>query len=285
MTAIGLAVLALMVGVTAQMQTAPNAPLPDAQELKRRVMASMKASEKNLENYSCIVQDQIHELNPDGSVKKHRSSMKEQFFVNGVEIDHTLEKDGKPLTPGDAKKEQEHVDKEVKKYSDPKEADKSKTRDEKEVDLFLRALRLSNGSRVTREGRSTLVYDLSGDPAFHPKKVEERFAEALNGRIWIDEQSGMPVEVRFETTKDVKIGGGLLANLHKGFWLHLVQQREPDGVWITKSVDGSGDARAALFVHARFRFSEQLDKCHLFSVNTQQNVQPPAESPAPESEK
>ena len=88
----------------------------------------------------------------------------------------------------------------------------------------------------------------------------------------IDEQSGTPVEMRFETTRDVKIGAGLLANLHKGFWLHLTQQREPDGVWIMKKVEGSGDARAALLVHARFRFREELERCHLFSVDTQQKI-------------
>ncbi len=251
------------------------APLPDAQDLKRRVMASMKASEKALENYSCTVTEGSDELNANGSVKKHQSDVEEQFFVNGIEIDHTLEKDEKPLTGAAAKKEQQRVDKEVKKYSDPGQASKSKEKDEKELDIFLRALDLSHGQRELRNGRSTLVYDLSGDPAFHPKKIEERFAEALNGRIWVDEESGTPVEVRFETTRDVKVAGGLLANLHKGFWLHVVQQREPDGVWITQSVDGSGEARAALFVHARFRFKQELEKCHLFSVTTEQQIKAP----------
>jgi hypothetical protein len=241
--------------------------------MKGRVVTAMKASEKALENYSCIVTEHDEELNSGGAVKKHDSKEEEQFYVNGIEIDHTLKKNGTPLAEAEARKEQQRVDKEVKKYSNAKEADKALDHDEKEVDMFLRAVRFANGRRTDRDGRSLLVYDLSGDPAFHPKKLEERFAEALNGQIWIDEQSGMVAEVRFETTKDVKVGGGLLANLHKGFWLHIVQQREPDGVWITQSVDGRGDARAALFVHARFQFKEQLDGCHLFSVTTQQKIQ------------
>ena len=259
-------------------QNPANAPLPDNEEMKRRVIAAMKTSEKDLENYSCIVRDDGEELNRDGSVKKQESEVKEQFYVNGIEIDHTLERNGKRLSGGAAQKEQQKVDKEVKKYSDAKEADKARERDEKQVDLFLRALKLSSGRRIEKDGRSTLLYDLSGDPAFHPRKLEERFAQSLNGQVWIDEQSGMLAELRFETVKDLKLAGGLIVNLHKGFWLHIVQQREPDGVWITKSVDGSGDARAALFVHARFRFKEQLDKCHLFSVSTQQKVQSPSQN-------
>ncbi len=254
------------------------APVPDGQTIKERVRANWMKSEAALENYSCIAQNQTDELNADGSLKKRKSTTEEQFYVNGIEIDHTIARDGKPLSEAEAKKEQARVDKEVKKYSDPKEADKSRAKDEKQADLFLRALRFQNGRRDERDGRSLLVYDLRGDPAFHAKKLEERFAEALTGRIAIDEESSVPVEMRFETTRDVKLVGGLVGSLHKGFWLHIVQQRQPDGVWLTKTVEGSGDARA-LFFKARFSFREELGKCHLFSVDTQQKIGAPANKP------
>ena len=253
----------------------PAKPMPDPRQTKQRMLKSMRVSEDALENYSCIVHEQSDELNSDGSVKKHKSAKKEQFFVNRIQIEHTLERDGKPLSASDAKKEQDRVDKDVKKYSNKAEADKAQAKGEKQADMFLRALQLTSGRRDTRYGRSMLFYDMSGDPTFHAKSLEERFAEALTGKIEIDEETGTPVELRFETMRDVKIGAGLLANLHKGFWLHVTQQREPDGVWITKKVDGSGDARAALFLHARFRFKEDLDQCHLFSVNTQEKIDKP----------
>jgi hypothetical protein len=250
--------------------TAADAPMPDARQMKQRMLASMRKSEEALENYSCTVHERNQELNADNQIKKQHSSVKEQFFVNGIQIEHTLEKDGKPLSEADARREQSRVDKEVKKYSDPAQAEKEKVKDEKQVDLFLRALKLSGGRRIQREGRSTLVYDLSGDPDFHPKKLEERFAQALTGTIQIDEETGTPVQGRFETTRDLKIGAGVLANLHKGFWLRFDQQHEPDGAWITKHVEGTGDVRAALFLRDRFHFQQQLDNCHIFSVHTEE---------------
>ncbi len=252
--------------------TMSAAPIPDGNQIKQRVLKSLRQSEDALENYSCIVRQETDEFDSNGSLKRHQSAVKEQFFVNGMEIEHMLERDGKPLRPSDARNEQVRVDKEVKKYSNLKEVHKVQARDEKEADMFLRALRFTGGRREDRAGRETLLYELSGDPNFHPRKLEERFAQALTGKIEIDELSGTPLDLRFETTRDVKIGAGLLANLHKGFWLHIEQQREPDGAWIMKSVDGSGDARAALFVHTKFRFKEELEKCHLFSVNTEQKI-------------
>ncbi len=100
----------------------------------------------------------------------------------------------------------------------------------------------------------------------------------MTGRIWIDEESGQPVELRFQTDKDVKIAGGLFANLHKGFQLHLLRERQPDGVWLTKSVDGNGNARVALFFNPKFHFSEDTQKCHLFTVETQQKVEAPKQN-------
>ncbi len=272
--------IAVSVGLTVSAVVLAELPIPDGRQIKSRVLASLRRSENAIENYSCIVREATDELTSDGSVKKRSSSVKEQFFVNRIQIEHTLERDGKPLSASDAKKEQERVDKQVKKYSDERQASKAQEHGLKQADMFLQALRLSDGRRESRMGRPTLVYQLSGDPDFHPKSLEERFAEALTGQIAIDEQSGTPIGIQFETKRDVKIGGGLLANLHKGFWLHITQQREPDGVWITKDVQGSGDARAALFLHARFRFSEQLQKCHLFSVSSHEQIDAPG-APSP----
>jgi hypothetical protein len=254
---------------------ATDAPLPDPQALRQRAIVSSQKLRKDRENYSCTVREESYELHGDGSVKKKQIVLEERFFVNGWPIDHVLARDGKTLSGEEARKEQEHTDKEVKKFSDAKRADKEELQNEREIDMFVRALRFSNGHREQRDSRSTVVYDLAGDPNFHPQKIEERFAQAVTGRIWMDEESGVPRELKLETARDVKIAGGVAANLHKGFQLHLVQQRQPDGVWLTKVAEGSGDVRAVLFLRERFRFREELNECHLFSVNTQQKVRAP----------
>ncbi len=249
-------------------------PLPDPAVLRARSRASLLQGEKDLEKYSCTVLQKTQELNDDKSVKKEKSVLKERFYVNGIQLEHVLARDGVPLTGREAKKEQQHVDNDVRRFSDPSQAAGEINRSENQEDLFLRALRFSNGHRETRNGRSVIVYDLTGDPAFHPKKIEEKLAVAVDGRIWIDEETGQPVELRFQTDKDVKVAIGL-ASLHKGFQLHVLRQRQPDGVWMTKSVEGTGEARAFIFYHPRFRFIEDVGPCHLFSVETQQKVETP----------
>lgn len=260
----------------AQMPT-PNAPLPGAEEIKERVIANEKKSAQQKERYLCIVNEDTAELQGDGQVKRRETKQSEEFYLNGQEIDHLLVKNGKPLKGHDADKEQQRVSKDVKKFSDPKQVKKAEDEEQKEIDLFLKALRFTNGHREMRNGRSTVVYDLSGDPKFHANNIEQRFAKALDGRIWVDEETGELLEMRVHTDRDVKIVGGLLANLHKGFQLHVEQLRQPDGVWLTSLVEGTGDARAGLFFHPRFQFKETTGQCRLYSVDATSQIAKPSD--------
>jgi len=252
---------------------ADDPPLPNPQTLRQRAIASEEKQQKDRENYSCTVREESYEYNPDGSVKKKHTTLSERFFVNGWSIEHALEKDGKPLNAGEAKKEQERVDKLVKKYSSAKRAEKAEQDMERQLDMFLKAQRFSNGHREQRDGRSIVAYDLAGDPNFHPQRLQERMMQSLVGKIWVDEELGALQEMKLRTDRDLKIGGGL-ANLHRGFQIHVVQQRQQDGVWIEKLVEGNGDARALFSKHV-FRFHEETDQCHVFSVSTQQKTQAP----------
>jgi hypothetical protein len=272
MTQVKLPVLVLTLALLLYAQA--QRPLPDAGQLRARSRASLLQGEKDLEKYSCTVLLRQQELNDNKSVKKEKSELKDRYFVNGVQLEHILARDGRTLTGRDARKEQERADSDVRRFSDPKQAAGEINRQESQEDLFLRALRLTNGHRETRDNRSVVVYDLSGDPNFKPKKIEEKLAQAVNGRIWVDEETGQPLEIRFQTEKDVKLVGGL-ANLHKGFQLHIIRQRQPDGVWMMKLVEGSGEARAMIFYHPRFHFSEEVSQCHLFNVDTQQKIEAP----------
>ena len=66
--------------------------------------------------------------------------------------------------------------------------------------------------------------------------------------------------------KDLKIAGGVVASLHKGFWLHIHSTPQPDGVWLNDQSEGTGDARALLFFHPYFHFKEVTDNCRLYTA-------------------
>lgn len=249
-----------------------NAPLPSAAQLKDRVLKNLKESEAEQERYVCKTIREEDGTDKNGNVKQRHIRQYDMFFVNGEEIDELTGKDGKPLSESEKNKETERVQKEIKKDSDAKYIAKRDAQDDKQLDTLLHMLRYTNGHRIDRGGRSTLAYDLSGDPSVHPKGVEETFLHDMSGTIEVDERTGELVDLNARLDHDVKIGGGLLANLHKGFWIHVRQQRYPDGVWLPELVEGNGDARAALFFHPYFKFRQTMNGCALTSVTISQGA-------------
>ncbi len=192
--------------------------------------------------------------------------------MNGQEIDELTAKNGKPLDAAQQKKEASRVQAQIKKDSDSKYLSKKEAESEKQLDMLLHMSRYTNGHRIDLAGRPALAYDLSGDPNVHPKGMEETFLHDMSGTIQVDESTGQLVDLNARLDHDLKVGGGLLANLHKGFWIHVRQQRYPDGVWLPELVEGNGDARAALFFHPYFRFSQTMNGCQRTNVTTSEKT-------------
>lgn len=259
---------------TAQQNPSLNAPLPDPHALLQRALANQKKVAAEQERYECRVTTQSVQTDKNGRVKKDTTDVADQFYVNGMEIERKLSKNGKPLTGDDARKEDERVMKQTVKYSDKGYAAKQTAKQDREVEDLLAAMMLENGRREQVNGRSVLFYDIVPNPHFDAKNLNQKFATVMRGKIEVDEETGQMIDLNIKSVQDLKIGGGLLANLHKGFWVHVHQHAEPDGVWLADLAEGSGDARAMLFVHPYFRFKQTTSDCHLYTATAQQVGQP-----------
>jgi len=271
LTAMGL--LLLSTGLLAQNSVIFPAPLPNAEQLRQRAIASFKSTAEQRERYLCRELITSRELDGKGNVKKTETLERESFFVHGHQINQTIAEDGKPLSDSAQKKQQEQVAKAIEEASKPgKQAGGMNfgTGD------FLRLATLSNERRVSLDGRSVILFDAAGNPSAPANSVPERIIQAMAGTIAIDEKTGTPIDIAMHGVRDVKIGGGLVANIHKGFTLHVKLTERPDGVWLIDTADGSGDARVGLFFHPAGNFSQKTESCAVSSVTTQHVEQLPA---------
>ncbi len=259
--------------------SAPLAPLPNATEILQRALANERKLAAERERYECRVTTTAIETDSRGNTKKNTTEVKDQFFVNGIAIERTFQKNGKDLTPDETKKEDDRVMKETIKYSNQATAKKEEDKQDQELGDFMEAMMLANGRREQINGRSVLFYDILPNPQFDAKNINQRLAQVMQGKIAIDEQTGEPVDINVKSVADWKVGWGLLANVHKGLWLHIHNHPESDGVWLSDLAEGSGDMREALFLHPYIHFKEVTDNCHLYlatatQVGTPQVVKP-----------
>src|SRR5579863_4470754 len=87
---------ALSTSLTAQSPTpASNAPLPNPTELLQRAIANEHKLAAERERYDCRVTDHVIETDSRGNTKKDTTQVSELFYVRGIPVVRTLEKNEK----------------------------------------------------------------------------------------------------------------------------------------------------------------------------------------------
>ncbi len=200
-----------------------RAPLPDARGLLLDVERNEKRMEALRKDYTYHVHMVQEELHKDGGVKKAEVTDSESLTINGIRVNRVVARNSKPLTSDEQVKENERLDKEAAKAHDrrSKATEKGDETDDRgnpilSVTRVLELGTFSNERRENLNGRSVLVLDYAGDPQAKTRSAVESVMRDLVGTVWVDEADHVLVRSQGHFLNDFKIGGGLVADIHKG---------------------------------------------------------------------
>ncbi len=245
---------------------AQDKPIPKQEALRQRAIATAERTAEQRERYECRERQVQNDLDGKGRVKKTTTVEQDFFFVHGRAVLREVNRDGKPLSASDQKKQDERVRKEIESAEKAFKKEKKGDGGPMSSRNFLKLAKLGNERRVTVAGRPTIVFDVLENPDNKGGDIAQRIIAAMRGTISVDEESGHVQALNVNGVRDVKIAGGLVANIHKGFQLHVVNAPQNDGVWMLKTMWGSGDARMGLFFHPAANIRSDVQSCHLFNV-------------------
>lgn len=227
-----------------------KAPLPDVPTLLAQVRAHQQAMDAIQENYTFHETDLTQMLNKDGSVKNTESEMYEIFFVNTHEIRQLIQKNGKPLDPGQQKKEQDRVMKDVRwaQQAAPGQAPKGVV--VISVSKILDVVQVSAPRLVLLDGRPTIAFDFTGNPRAKAHGLAEEAARKMSGTVWIDEQDREVRRMTARLDENFHVGFGMFS-LSKGSNLTFDQKLVNNELWLPTSADVNMSAHAFGFIGAR----------------------------------
>ncbi|HZL28155.1 MAG TPA: hypothetical protein VFC39_16660 [Acidobacteriaceae bacterium] len=230
-------------------------PLPELHPLIMDLDKNQKAAEAAAENYTYHLHRTIETLDGTGNVKKTETLDMESLTIDGVRVDRTVARNGKPLTPEEAKKEDERIDKEVAKARERRaKADAKDRATDSRGDQLITASRFfelgtfSNERREEFNGRPTILVDYAGDPNAKTKNPAEKAVRDLVGTVWIDEADRTMTRADGHFLNDFKIGGGLVLDIRKGTHFSMSEQKVNGEAWLLDRIDADGHLRALLFV-------------------------------------
>jgi hypothetical protein len=267
--------------------------LPDLKQLFAEIDANQKAIDKLKENYTG--RRSVEETQYDGSGKVTKLERREEtfFYLDGEEISTLVAKDGKPLGDDEQRKENERVGKRIAKHQQERahkeqkeekakqEGKEDKDPDEPGIELFLRACQFVNPRRERFRGQDVLVFDFEGNPEYKPKKLAERVVQQLAGVVWVDEKAHDVARLEAYFVKDVRFGGGLLANLQKGTSFVFEQGFLNHEVWLPTYQEAHIGARFLLLKGFKVNEVTRYSDYRRFNVETLSAIGKPkaAENP------
>jgi hypothetical protein len=185
------------------------------------------------------------EFSSNGSKKTHTDEY-QAFYVGNTQVLQHISHDAKPLSPDDAKKEQQRVDKLVAKL---KSHENASPKDEVRLSAsgLLKVATFSNPRRQLLNNRPTLVFDYKGDPHAHAKDLADQIMRQLAGTLWIDERDNAIVRLSGTLEENFHVGGGLLVNIKKGSWFDFTQSLVNKEIWFPAVFSAHVDGRFLLF--------------------------------------
>ena len=268
--------------------------LPDLKSLFKEIDDNQKAVDKIKENYTGTRIEEETEFESDGKVKKNEVNEFTFFYLNGQEISTLLKKDGKPLSAGEEKKENERTQKhiaEAQKQEAKKEAREEKAReqgksdekDEPGIEIFLRACQFVNPRRERFRGQDVLVFDFEGNPEFKARTLPEKVVQKLAGVVWIDEKAHDVARLEAYFVGDMKFAGGLLANLQKGTSFTFEQSYVNNEVWLPTYEEAHIGVRVLLVKGIKVNVVTRYSDYKRFNVETLSTIaKPKAAESSPE---
>jgi len=266
--------------------------LPDLKALFKEIDDNQKAIDKIKENYAGSQSEEETEFEGDGRVKKRESNEYTFFYLNGEEVTTRVKKDGKLLSAEEQKKENEKTQKRIAelqkretkkeaKAEKAKEEGKSDEKDEPGIEIFLRACQFVNPRRERFRGQDVLVFDFEPNPEFKAHKMVEKIAQKLAGVVWIDEKAHDVARLEAYFTGDMKIAGGLLANLQKGTSFVFEQAFVNNEVWLPTHMEAHVGVRFLLVKGIKASVVTRYWDYKKFNVETLSTIAKPKGTDAP----
>jgi hypothetical protein len=213
----------------------------DARDIMKRSLDAGDRNAHRLHEYASTKHVDEKQRDIDGSVRSETAKTFDQVMIDGILIRKLIEKDGKPLSSSDARKEEERV-KRVATFRKQEaasgklkrlaEEEKKRTRNHDFSQEILHAFEFRLVGEEQINGRSNWVIEATPKPGYEPKEMRAKIFPHLKGRVWIDQQDYLWTKADATAADAFTVGFGIIAKLEQGAHLYFDQIRMPDGVWL-----------------------------------------------------
>ena len=219
----------------------------DVSQIVRQSIAATERSWDARDHYLYTERDEDRRLDSDGRVKSEDVDVSKIIFVNEAPFEQLVERNGRPPSPEEQRKQAEQVDK--LKRETPQER-VARLRQQQENRSFIREVpegfdfQLVGEEVVNR--RPAYVLRATPRAGYRARGTYGKLMSKVEGKLWVDKQDFGWVKVDGEVTQPFSMGL-FLARVLRGSHITMEQTRFEDGIWMPSRIEMWASARI-LFV-------------------------------------
>ncbi|MEP6538795.1 MAG: hypothetical protein ABJF23_25900 [Bryobacteraceae bacterium] len=246
----------------------------DPLDIVRKSLSVDNDYNKRAQDYTLTQKSVEKTVGSDGLLKLTSSKTKDIFFIEGDRYSRLIERDGKPLSPDEEKRERERFEKRLaagktaaKRKDQSAEREKRRQQQREFLKELPDAFTFKMLSPETIDGRPVWTIQADPRPDYKPHAFEAKLFSKFRGKLWIDKGDYEWAKMELESIDTVAFGF-FLARLAKGAHLVIEQTRLNDEVWLPKRVNIRYDARLALLKHQAGEVEETMYNFRKFQTDS-----------------
>lgn len=241
----------------------------DADAFVRGLVGAQRRREDAVSRYTYDATELRERLDRKGRVRRREARAFEVFHVGGRPVRRLVARDGRPLGPREAAKEERRA------------------RELAESLRSGRAARELAGVRISRileryaftpagheevDGRCALVLDFAARPG--DTAVEgDRLLRRLAGRVWVDEEDRAVARVEVRNTAGLRFALGIGASV-RSVSFRAEFRRLEEGAWLPRSLEAVVAGRQLVFRSFRVRTTTTYANYRRFEVDVEEELRP-----------
>jgi hypothetical protein len=174
--------------------------------------------------------DEDRRLDSEGRAKSEDVAVSRTILVNGVPFEQLLERNGRPPSAEEKRKQKEKLDK-LKRETPEQRAERLRRQTEEDTTLVREVPKAFDFRLIGEEvvdGRAAYVLQATPHPGYHPQGKYGKMFAKVEGKLWIkvDGHVIQPFSM-----------GLFLARVLRGSRITMEQTRVDDGIWMPEHVE------------------------------------------------
>jgi hypothetical protein len=218
--------------------------IPDVRQI---VESSIAATQHHWEarlQYTYVERDQDRRLDSAGRLKSEHVDVSKTILVNGVPFEQLVERNGRPPSAEEERKQKEKLDK-LKRETPKQRAERLRRQAEENTSLVREVPKAFDFQLVGEDvvnGRPAYVLQATPHPGYQAQGKYGKMFAKVQGKLWVDKHDLGWIKVDGQVIQPFSMGL-FLARVLAGSRISMEQTRLDDGIWMPERVEVRAEAK------------------------------------------